>query len=288
MSVIAPGGTLLPLPREIRDEIYGHYFEKSYIVLRSYYEEVKDVENWHSYEKFGGYADLALLRTSKAISADAKHFLFSTAASKATTFKYLMDLDPEEVFSTPPAKEDTDCMMNVEFTFILDETRMVTYPEENGYEDGPLYPAYHMDLLCEASIDHFVGTTVTRDALRIIFQVMCFDSLRGFFGPFIKTRFFQNLKSLNGFQRLALVLDYILYDSRKPRQESESRKVVEEVQKELEPHLGPSIVKDATHSFFGLCAMKRCAFELQFQPYRFYDCRAEAAKLEKEMDRIEG
>lgn len=283
MSAIAPGGTLLPLPREIRDEIYGHYFEKSYIVLRSYDEGDKHRENWCGYRN----ADLALLRTSKAINADVKHFLFSKAASKATTFRYCIQLHLKQVLSTPPAKEDTDRMMNVEFDLPLDEAWRVACADLDGYEDGSPYPAYRRDLLCEASIDRFVGTTVTRNDLRITIRLTFpIHSFLRYFKPFMKTRFFQTLESLNGFRRLALVLEWTFYNSRdRAVQDFELQKVVEEVQKELEPHLGPCTVKDATHSVT-FCPdhywdETDIALELQFQLYRFYDCRAEAAKLEK-------
>lgn len=265
MSVITPGGFLLGLPREIRDEIYGYCFGTSYIVLQTYYWKGQDKEDCKN-------TNLAILRTSKAINADAKHFLFSKAASKATTFKYRIDFDPCEGFSTPPAKEDTTRMMHVEFDLRQDCERWRA--GKDGYQDDgqdESYPVHRMDPLCEASIDHFMGTDVIRDDLRIKLDIDYFDCFENSIVPFIMTRFFQTLKRLNGFQRLTLVFEWDFFYALTDMQELNKQNVIKAVRKELEPHLGRAVIKSVNFPVSRIVlTLENYFLEMKFQPHRFF------------------
>lgn len=192
MSVIRPGGSFLQLPREIRDEIYSHYFSKIYRVYWTYSGSVDsdsvDSDSQDHDELIP--ADLAILQVSKVISSDAKQYLFSNAASRATTFKYVMDFHPHNTFSTPPTKEDTDRMRNLEFQVRL-------------YGLISLHTVFDQDPI---RVDHFAGTEVIRDSFYITFQLdfaIRDDILRSF----METRIFLTLKGLKGFQKLTVVLE---------------------------------------------------------------------------------
>ncbi|CAD6568558.1 MAG: hypothetical protein ASARMPRED_001860 [Alectoria sarmentosa] len=260
MSAIRPGGSFLQLPREIRDEIYSHYFSKIY---RVYYDPEDPDEHI--------LADLAILQVSKAISSEAKQYLFSNAASTATTFKYVIDSDPHNTFSTLPTKEVTDRMRNLEF-----QVRSYGHPIDD------LDPVFDLDPIC---VDRFAGTEVIRDNFHITFQIG-FTIYDDVLGSLMETRFSQTLKELKGFQKLTVVLEWSSFfwnDSNK--------KGVREMGMELEPYLGPSLIKGVHYKPAKVhLNEKNLVSELEFQPLKFQvkSLREKAARLKKEAERLEG
>lgn len=271
MSTTNPGGTLFRLPQEIRDEIYSHYFNKEYTVFWCYCDP-------GDYEF--NLADLAILRTSKPTSSDAKNFLFSKAASRQTTFFYDLDLDPIAKTSTPPTKEATKRMMNVEVIVLMDPNLMAYHAIVGGYADETIYPTSSMDLLCEATIDHFTGISVVRDRFRIEFQVHGHDEYEPFLG-FMKTRFFQTLKRMQGFRKLTLVLDMV--NRFKDDVSIEDQQDVGEVATELKRYLGPCVAKSLTYERWE--DWLHLVYDMEFHPLEFQSesLRAEAATLTKEV-----
>ena len=270
MSANKSYGALFRLPREIRDEIYSHYFDKIYVVFWSYYKYTsyqRSVQKDYS----GKLADLAILRISQSISSDATNILYSKAASKATTFKYDFRLNPRWIHSLPPTKQATDRMTNVEFEVLLDYEFQELHTDQEG-DSG----AFKMEPLCEATVDRFVGTSVLRDSFRITFRLK--EGNKGMaqvdasFGHLTRTRFFQTLKIFNGFRKLHVVLIW------KPDDRwsvSRGQKNVGKVKKQLEPHLGPCSVKSEYCSRRG----DDTTIELEFQPLKFHQgsLRADAA-----------
>ena len=65
--------------------------------------------------------------------------------------------------STPPTKEATIRMMNVEFEVQIKLDFDAYCALEGGYANEALYPASSIDPICEATIDHFTGISVVRD-----------------------------------------------------------------------------------------------------------------------------
>ena len=271
MSVVQPGGALFQLPRETRDEIYRHCLSKSYLVFRNFCES--------SYWGKRKPADFGILRSSKAISTEVQASLFCRAAS--TSFLYSIEFDHRymQTVAFPHIKEATERMMNVGFSVFLSPAYLMTVVNK-----GSWYPDASMRPICEATVDHFIGTTVIRDTCWIELYV-CGPNPQ--FRSFMKTRFFQTLKRFNGFKTMTVMVN-MGYSSRVGLDVSAwSQMRSKELQMELESHLGPSVVKPPTGTeFFSVPII----LELKFHPVNHHvqNFRAEAAKLTKEADRIDG
>lgn len=281
MSLTRPGGTLLQLPHEIRDEIYSHYFSNC-LVLKPYYHHNKHDEHI--------LHNLAILRTSKAMSSDAKQFLYSKAASKAATFKYYFDFDLGATFSTPPTKEATECMKKVEFVVFINPDCLYKSLEPDVSDSVTPSPVSGMNPMCEATVDHFAGTAVMRDGFRITFQIdpATFEKC---FSVFMKTRFFRTLKGFTGFQKLTVVLNnWFECGCSLDGLVLKANKGATEVQMELGPYLGSSIIKRSGYQLVDDHCFAIFTLELEFQPRQFHDeiFRAEAARLMEEADSLEG
>ncbi len=271
MSTIKTGGALLQLPQEVRDEIYSHYFNKEYFVFWCY-SELEDSKVT--------IADLAILRTSNAISSDAMNSLFSRAASKAITFIYDFKFNPIAELSTPPTKEATKRMMNVEFKVSIEPEFIAYRAIAGGFANGTLYLTSRMDPICEASIDHFTGISIVRDQFRIRVQVLGFGYFEHFLG-FMKTRFFQTLKNMQGFRKLTLVLEMV--NLFRDGISIEKQQDIGMVAAELEPYLGPYVAKSLTHERWE--KWLHLVYELEFHPQEFQieSLRAKAVKLTKDV-----
>ena len=263
MSTIKTGGALLQLPQEVRDEIYSHYFNKEYLVFWCYYDSQDS--------NVIILADLAIFRTSNAISSDAMNSLFSKAASKVTTFIYDFSFDRVTEMSTPPTKEATKRMMNVEFNVSIE-------PELMAYRAivETLYPASSMDPICEATINHFTGISVVSDRFQIKFKVLGHEYY-GHFLEFMKTRFFQTLKKMQGFRKLTLVLEMV--NLFKDDISIEEQQDIGELAAELEPYLGPCVAKSMTHNRW--LDWLHLVYNLEFHPLKLQieSLQAEVARL---------
>lgn len=275
MSATKLGGALFQLPQEVRDEIYSHYFNKKYLV----YWCNCDPEDCDVI-----LADLAILRTSNAISSEAMNSLFFGAPSKATRFIYDIDFDPVAEMSTPPTKEATNRMMNVEFKVSIEPEIMAYRAIVGGYADETLYPASSMDPICEATIDHFTGVSVVRDRFQLSFDVLGHNFYEHFL-IFMKTRFFQTLKRMQGFRKLTLALEMV--NLFKDDLSIEDQQDIGEVSAELEPYLGPCVAKSLTHERWS--EWLHLVYELEFHPLKLQieNLQAEAARLTKEVKRFE-
>ena len=283
MSDKKAGGAFLQLPKEVRDEIYGHYFNKSYRVLwslceedgnRSLFRNVPDSET-------GDLADFAILRTCKGISSDAQDILYS----KATTFIYVMRFDSGAIYTTPPAREATDRMMNVEFRVRIYRDAPTVWSLLQGIYDHEQHHFYSkMEATCGATLDRFAGTSVMRNSFQITLEIgsLTYDDSIGYL---IESLFFQTLKKLIGFQIVTIVLISSVLAEYAP--DLEARKVVRKVRKAFEPHLGPSIerVKEYTiDEYFGVSMV--LSVEIDFEPRKFHieNLRADATRLSLQAD----
>lgn len=314
VSAIRPGGYLLQLPREVRDQIYGDYFNGTYPVIWSYHISEDDESQRDGFQGNDSQDDdaqddgsqnddtpddrpqddepqaclqhpptnLAVLQTSKVLHNDVKGFLLSKAASKVGTYKYVIDLAPRENFSNPPFKEATDHMTNVMFEVRVHPERTAARAEADGYEIKTISGVSFMNSICEATIDRFVGTAVIRESFRIIFKAD-FVKFNQSFRYFMKTRFFRALEGLTGFKNVTVVLEWSVISKSDSR--LEVQKGVRKVLLGLGRHLGLPDIKsaayrtdevDQTTTYF--------VAELEFEPRNFHArrLRAEAVKLTKE------
>lgn len=273
MSAIEPGSALLQLPRELKDQIYGDCLNKSYLVFWCYYSSPGDNGK-------RTMADLAILRTSKAISSDAKQFMFSKAASQATTFIFDVGFDSTRKFTTPPTKEATDGMMKVRFNVKFDAAGMQIRVKEQDDPEEP-WPTFSMDSICEATVDRFAGTMVIRESFHIKLSYYGIDVCKDL-GEFMRTPFIQTLKRFNGFRKVVVELRWAIYQE--ADEDVDTEKVARALQMEMEPSLGYSAMKRVLEPGFWVTN------ELEFYPLIFHakNLRAEAARLTKEADMLEG
>ena len=284
MSAEESSCALLQLPREVRDEIYSYCFHRTYNVFWSYchneYGEIHLLK--HSFDNKPVIANLSILRTSTALSSDAKNFLFCRAASKATTFRYHIDFNYRQ-FSPPPIKEATDRMMNVEF--VVEHSPPITtgFTEEGRFQAKIIYPDSLIEQIYGETLDHFTGTAIVRNSFRISIS-FCGPFYHVDFAYFVNTRFFQALKRLKGFQKstISLMMASLVYN------EDEDRRLREgfaRVVADLKTHLGPCIEKKYKRPFIGLGRWSR--LDLEFQPRKYYieSLRVETERAIKEVDR---
>ena len=275
MSAKKAGTFLLQLPGEIRDEIYSHYFNRSYLVLwslpvedgnNSIFRNVPDSNTRN-------LADLAVLRTRKSIKSDAQNILYS----KGTTFIYSLRFDYPALHTTPPSRKATDRMMNIEFRVgvFSDALTLQSFQGPRDHEQHQLYS--RMEATCGATLDRFAGTSVIRDSFRIIFKIG-FAMYNNSIGRLIECPFFQTLETFTGFQRVVVILDATVLADYVP--ETEAREPVQKVQKAFEPHLGPSIERVGNHMidrFLG--SIKYFSVEIEFEPRKFHIEKLQASKL---------
>lgn len=270
MSIIKSGCPLLQLPCELRDEIYSYCFDRTYKVFWPCYDdEYGRRDRLSCFAKKPVIADLSILRTSTALSVDAKNFLFCRGASKATTFLYYINFSYQRS-SPPPVKEATDRMMKVEFIVGLSSR-------------DPAGLASITEQICQDTIDRFTGTAIVRNSFRMRIALCRPDQFTDF-ADFVKTRFFQALKRLKGFQKLAILLFIPSFcDKDLPRTVREG---VAEVVADLKTHLGPCMERRYESPLLG-DVVRWSRLELEFQPREFYmeSLRTEAERVIKGVDR---
>ena len=296
MSADKAGNSLLQLPQEIKNEIYSHYFNKSYLVLwslldadsnksifwttnrRIFSEEEEKEQDFESRSLFPDVsdsktrdlADFAILRTCKSINSDAQDILYSTA----TTFIYVMCFGCCATYTTPPAREATDRMMNVEFRVRIYRDSPTVWSLLQGTYDREQHQLFsEMEATCRPTLDRFAGRSVLRDSFRIrleISSLMCNDSIR----HLIESHFFETLKTLTGFKRVTVgLISSVLAGY---ATDSEARETVRTVQEVFEVHLGPSIarVEDSAKEM-----MKNSSVDIEFEPRKFHLKKLRASKL---------
>ena len=292
-----PLGTLITLPPELRDQIYNHVLDMKYIVFWTYYHKER-------YPSSGGCTptippDLSIRCVSKALSAEASARLFD-----ATTFTFDIGFSYfHDRLSPLPATAATGRMMNVEFRVITgagmeddlidmveDDVMMLERATDVDDEVIPIVTTdgivrghqtvYHpalMDLICRASVEHFIGTEPKRNTLLVEFR-----DFGASFHLFMATRFFQTLKECAGFRTITLLLHFRARDDR----DCNMVAVMEElqnVQTELQRCWGPCTVRDVFDRFRGRPVWTlfklRYAFELTFRPLEFREGDRKAGGL---------
>ena len=285
------GNSLLQLPQEIRNKIYNHYFNQSYTVFwsvpdvadneptcsttygRNSSEEEAEKQKLEPQSLFRDLtdsdwrapADFAILRTCKRINSDAENILYS----EATTFIYRMRFDYRTLNTTPPAREATDRMTNVEFGVRIGcdiPTSQSLYQRTHDHEQHQLYS--RMEATCGATLDRFAGTSVIRDSFRITFEIG-FVMYNNSISRLIESPFFQTLKKFIGFRRVVVKLNSAVLAHYAT--DIEARETVRKVQKALELHLGPSIGRVGNTTIdrlFGF--LKYFSVEIEFEPRKFH------------------
>lgn len=276
MSAVESSCTLFRLPRELRDEIYSYCFERAYKVFWPNFDD----EPLNRFRDKPVLADLSILRTSTALSSDAKNFLFCRGASKATTFRYHIDFTLRP-FSPPPVKEATDRMMNVEFYVILCSPS-AGFVEASGHRAEITYPASLVQQFCEETLDRFTGTAIFRNSFWIRLFI-CLPNQYEDFVNFVNTRLFQALKSLKGFQKLTICVWIMSFCNEDD--DSKVREGLAAMVEDLETHLGPCIDRNIESPFEEGVA-KSYNLDLEFQPRKHYieSLRAEGGRAIKGVD----
>lgn len=307
MSKPTPLGTLFKLPPELRDRIYDHVLDKSYVVFWDYY--LSHHQTSARRRSPISFAKFEIRCISKALSAEATARLFSNKTSFifVITFNYLHDL-----LSSPPNKKATERMVDVEFRVQTgasteahyiwcgqylsrgwidrssrwdDVISMITADGEKLERRTVYYPS-NVDPRCEASVDQFTGIEIERNKLLVTFA-----DFNEHFHLFMPTRFFQTLKKCVAFRSIVVVLEWWDVDEQNPRSMAVAEKV-EEVQRELEQCWGPCVARDALAQYSERIVenyILYSAFELAFQPLKFREENAEAAGavVMKEAHRLE-
>ena len=231
-------------------------------------------------------ADLAILRTCKRINSDAQSFLYSKAGSKATTFKYIIEHDSGAMYKTPPTREATDRMMNVEFEVPVYRYSLSLDGLAQGIRDYEKLNIHHdlysrMQASSGATIDRFAGTSIIRNSFRITLEVG-FIMYNHSICCLIESPLFQTLRRFIGFQKVTVVLQSSILSKYAP--DSVARNTVRKVQEALKPHLGPSIeraVDNTIQDRYG--ATTFFLVEIDFEPRKFHieNLRAQATRLKK-------
>lgn len=310
ISEPTPLGTLLKLPPELRDRIYNHVFDQSYIVFWDEYTRNDDVKMSVRSQRPISFADFDEIRCiSKTISAEATACLFSNK----TNFVYVVSFNQvDERLSSPPDKKTTEKMVNVEFRvqtgasveagYIwsgeVGRTRWsskssrwanvipMTTADGAVVERRTLYFPSNVDPRCEGSVDYFTRTAIERNKLQVTF-----DDFDQHFHLFMPTRFFRTLKKCIGFRSIVVVLEWWGLEGKIPYSMAVAVQV-EEVRRELEQCWGPCVVTDArdqsTQSNDHVYHL-HFVFELAFQPLKFRGRNAKAggAEVVEEADRLE-
>jgi len=174
MADTASGGTLVRLPGEIRGEIYRLLFCESYLVFRPSFTSIDDIVNEfcsdNGFEDSDSrircpkdgpnhrFADLAILRISKVISAEASAILYSKSS-----FRYdLCLMEFGDLSSTSfPTQDIAGQFMNVRFT--IDDIVVPGMGALVDLVDG-------MNRICGASISKFTGARALGNRFSIYFQ----------------------------------------------------------------------------------------------------------------------
>lgn len=111
--------------------------------------------------------------------------------------------------------------------------------------------------------------------------------MRRDFGKVMRTRFFQTLRNFNGFRLVVVVLQWRIGSGQD--ENAETQKEAKAVQMELEPSLGPSVIKKVKQKVLHGIYLTDTKLELEFHPLKFHvdNLRSEAARLTKEADMLE-
>lgn len=178
---------LRSLPLEIRDQIYDYVVGHTYHLIGTPYpveeERPKD--------------QLAILQTSRAVSAEATEVLYRKAWFQFTFYYgpfFLQDLQ-----SHPLSLQSTiDHMQNLRFD--LDMSMHGRYCHVSGNPatgDSNFVNPVYMQALCEATVNEFKGCKTVRKEFHIIFRELSQYSL-----AILKTPFFKAIGSMSGFEKL--------------------------------------------------------------------------------------
>lgn len=171
-------------------------------------------------------------------------------------------------------------MLKVRFNVTFDAAGMqIRAKEQDDPEES--WPTFSMDSICEATVDRFAGTTSIQESFYMEFFYYGGDVCKDL-GDFMRTPFIQTLKRFNGFRKVVVKLRWAIL--RGLEKDADTEKVAKALQMELEPSLGHSVMKNVLER--GIWVTD----ELEFYPLKFHvgKLRAEAVRLTKEADMLEG
>ena len=258
------GGALFILPREIRDEIYRLLLKRDYTVFHSIVTKPHSCKNR---DKKTDHPGLVILRVSRIISYEAQDILYAES-----TFHLTVDFG----MRLEELKGPTQPLRRVRNVKVM--IRGLT-PQLDGY-DARCTPAMYsrrMAVICEHTVDKFMGTKIRRDSCHI---QLC-D-----FGPHIffplTNYILPKFAAFNGFN--TVVVDILR--EQPYRQYSNARlkptrifELLEGLLKRvMEPTMGPAISRNEGFTT-----------RLEFKPREHAPSilRAQAQKLLLEADRLE-
>ena len=282
------GSLLLQTPQEILDEILRLVFlEKIYTTFCS-----QSFITDNNPRKEPKLANLGVLRVSAILSQSAIKRFYSTS-----TIRYIVDFDNAFTPRFPP-QELANLIQSVDFTVRLPDRFRFAYPADCGPRamptpfdqtrsrpqglprHGPLPPASQdgsesethptvgkPDPKCETTIDMFLDTSIFRKKCCIEFQDIRENYIHG---HVIRSRFFQTIKQLTGFQTLIVGIKraFDQSDSSLDYDRWHDWSHLQAMQSELEPALGPS-ERDSRHDVTGYRAPYHYVFYLEFHPREY-------------------
>lgn len=186
-----PGGTLFRLPREVRDKIYGGIVIKTYLIYgQPFYHG-----DHHRKPLVDAKADLAILRTCKAISQEASSVMFSKAL-----FRYAIDYYDvmEKKLPTQPPKSLTDRIMNVDF--ILNQASY----DDSSRNDSKVIEPSKLKPLIKGTMERFTGHKVRRSTCRVLLWAIEYP---GHWNGFLSSPMASAMQKMTGFTAVTYELE---------------------------------------------------------------------------------
>ena len=181
---------MFTVPREIRDKIYRLLIAKTYLVYgHPFYHQ-----DHHRKPKVKAKADLALLRTCKAVYEEASDMLYSKAV-----FRFAIDYDDAENPPSPLPKRLTDRMMNVDF--ILNQASF----DDNSRNCPELNEPAVLEPLAQATMDKFTGNKIERTTCGVLIWAVEYDDSLGY--GFLSTPMAVAIANMTGFQSVVVEIE---------------------------------------------------------------------------------
>ena len=185
--------SVLPLPTELRLEIYRHLVCKTYLAVHTIPERCIVHPSW-SNRHLTVSPGLVILRVSKATCSEALKLLYDESV-----FVFKIDFATPFSYDFPP-QNAVPLMSNVSFEISAKiEFPNDTYGGHSPPEEGPS----KQDMMSQRTIEQFTGNTYLRNVARI-----------RFIGWFANTQycippvFLEALEDLGGFQTLVFSLEF--------------------------------------------------------------------------------
>lgn len=234
-------GTLIKLPREIRDKIYRYLVKDHY--RSKHHDWIFESPN---------HPHPAVLRLSRALSHEAISLMYSES-----TFIYFINYSSGGAYPHQTPESVAKRLMKIDLhLFGLIDPRSAPF-EEAAYLENK-------NNICETIIGQFTGTIITRTSMHITFHSV--KSLASLISV-LKTPLCRALEEFKGFRTLEVELCCRLTDdeiSDAERTGYEVTRTLESFEERLSPALGP-----ATYRSNGVSGGFHCIGQLAFHPHRF-------------------